>query len=163
MKLIWLIGIGIALSLSLLPAQAGVYRWVDGAGQVHYGDQPQPGSKAETLSDAAITPVASAPSDAGVSDAQAVAIVREGRCKQAQQSLAQFQQASSLKMRGPDGKVHTLSPEEQVKAIVSMQKNVESFCGEPDSNSEPAAAPANPEPAEESDARPTYQPPEGAS
>ena len=42
------------LSLLLLPAQAAVYRWVDPTGQVHFSDQPTPGSERIELRESSV-------------------------------------------------------------------------------------------------------------
>ncbi|NIR61927.1 MAG: DUF4124 domain-containing protein, partial [Gammaproteobacteria bacterium] len=54
-------GIAVAAALSLLAstAGAGVYRWVDDAGNVHYGDRPPPGAEAVEEAEAPAAPAGS--------------------------------------------------------------------------------------------------------
>ncbi len=139
--------LGAVLALSAMAAHAAVYKWVDQNGKTHYSDKPvQNAEKLKGSGAKKEEPGQQPDSDKPKLDEAATAQVRAQKCEQAQSRLAEYQNSSSLITKDEFGEQRTLSPEEQVQAIVEMQKNVDSFCaGQPEQaqaeTAEPASAP----------------------
>lgn len=126
--------LGGVLALSAALAQAAVYKWVDQNGKTHYSDKPVQNAEKLKVPGAKKTEAGQQPeSDKPKQDEAAMAQVRAQKCEQAQGRLAEYQNSSSLVSKDEFGEQRTLSPEEQVQAIVDMQKNVDSHCaGQPE-------------------------------
>ncbi|MGH8530718.1 MAG: DUF4124 domain-containing protein [Nevskiales bacterium] len=135
--------LGVILAFSAVAAQAAVYKWVDQNGKTHYSDKPvQNAEKLKVPGDKKAEPGQQPDSDKPKLDEAATAQVRAQKCEQAQSRLAEYQNSSSLVSKDEFGAQRTLSPEEQVQAIVEMQKNVDSFCaGQPEQTQAETASP----------------------
>lgn len=104
---------------------AGLYRWVDKDGKVHYTDRPI--ENAELIGGKPAAPEATEESEPKT-DEELADEARTQKCELAKQRLEQYQQAGSLFSQDEFGNKRTLSAEEQVQSIVDMQKQVEAFC-----------------------------------
>ncbi|HET8552276.1 MAG TPA: DUF4124 domain-containing protein [Gammaproteobacteria bacterium] len=121
-------GVALLLALMAATAWAGVYRWVDKNGVVHYSDSPPP-------SGAKLVAVESTPTDPAAVTARKKALQkqvttyqkqrhkaavatakaeqkqqqREKACKRAQSRVAQLAGIDRLRLHGADGKTQFLS------------------------------------------------------
>ncbi len=130
--------LGAVLALATFSAQAAVYKWVDQNGKTHYSDKPVqnaeqvkvgPGAKTEAPdADPKEGEAAAAKPEQPKGESDAHLKTRTAKCEQARQRVADYQESSSLFLQDEFGEQRELSPEEQVQAIVDMQKNVDSFC-----------------------------------
>ncbi len=151
--------LGGLLALSTVAAQAAVYKWVDQNGKTHYSDRPvqnaepvkAPGksgappaqSPDKPKEDAAATPKTAPPKD----ESAAVLKARTQKCEQARKRVEEYQDATGLYTKDEFGEQRVLTPEEQVQAIVDMQKNVDAYCEglpEPEPAEQPEQAEAAP-------------------
>jgi ABC-type sugar transport system substrate-binding protein len=134
---------------ALAPAHAGVYRWVDKHGVVHYSDQWRPG--AVEVATAAADKSSATPSDATPSvsaedhaadqmiqhaaDARAVqareAKLRAQRCTKARAAYHQLIFARRLFTTGANGQRHYLSDAEATAARVKARATVSRWCSPP--------------------------------
>lgn len=138
------------LALTGLSAQAAVYKWVDQNGKTHYSDKPVqnaeqvkvgPAAKAEPGKEGEAAE-AKPEQPGGETDAHLQA--RTQKCELARRRVADYQESSTLLIKDEFGEQRELSPEEQVQAIVDMQKNVDSYCvgiPEPEPETEELASP----------------------
>ena len=149
--------LGAVLGLAALSAQAAVYKWVDQNGKTHYSDKPVqnaeqvkvgPGAKAGSEEEQEGEEGAAKKTDQPKDESDAHREARAQKCDQARQRLTDYQDSSGLYVKDEFGQQRQLSPEEQVQAIVDMQKNVDSFCAgmpepEPAGETEEVASPEN--------------------
>ena len=137
-----------ALIISQAIPAAGVYRWVDEQGRVHYGDRP-PSEKESTRIEIEAPPTP-APGDGErrektqrlldameserdrdkqkAAQAEAEKARREQNCQRARQQAALYQQANALFRRGPDGERIYLSDDEREQGLVRTQALVDQWC-----------------------------------
>ncbi|HSS64839.1 MAG TPA: DUF4124 domain-containing protein [Gammaproteobacteria bacterium] len=143
------IALGIA-SFTLLQAglAAGVYRWVDERGEVHYGDRPP--SKKES----APVEIKSAPAPAQedgkrrlktqrlldalesernrkkqeAAQARADKARQRHNCQIARRQAALYQRANNISRRGPDGERTYLNDEERSQALARARIRVDKWC-----------------------------------
>ncbi len=128
---------------------AGIYKWVDGAGHVHYGDRP-PDAAARALQLRAAPPpdarvqehlqqqrklLRAMDEDRRVEqDAQATAAHREElrrqNCARARQQLADYGRATYLYEYDATGRRRVLSDAERTAAKARVQAQVQRWCGE---------------------------------
>jgi len=127
---------------------AGVYRWVDEQGKVHYGDRP-PGeanfapveieaaptpapenerrkAKTQRLLDALESERAQAQAKAAQAEAEQARKARN--CEAARRQVAFYERANSLFRRGPDGKRLYLSDEERARTQSQARSLVDKWC-----------------------------------
>ena len=131
---------------ALAPAHAGVYRWVDKHGVVHYSDQWRPGAvKVATAaadgSPSDATPGVSAENHAAdhmiqhAADERAVqaqeAKLRAQRCTKARAAYHQLIFARRLFTTGANGQRHYLSDAEATAARVKARATVSRWCSPP--------------------------------
>ena len=107
-----------------LPAQAGVYRWVDSSGQVHFGERPPPGIESKTVKP---PPAAALPTEQGTLlrgqfqqkqadytrdlkatktaevEAKAAAETRKKNCSQSRQAIASIDTYKNKRMFDENG------------------------------------------------------------
>lgn len=126
---------------------AGVYKWVDENGKVHYGDQPGHSSAREI-----ILPVAPAPDEnqraheqkqkkllqvfeeerqekrEQEAKAKVEAQKREQECTSAKARLKSYEQAGELTTKDTHDKVPTLSKSEYKQAVEDAKQAVEHWC-----------------------------------
>ena len=128
-------------STVVLPAAAGVYRWTDADGVVHYSDRPgvadaqrleaTPGRVAPSASargNASEAPARPGPEDAA-GDAETRA-VRAEQCQKARERLARFEQAQEIVAADADGEQRTLDADERVQTIVRTRQQVAALCAD---------------------------------
>ncbi|MGC8517613.1 MAG: DUF4124 domain-containing protein [Steroidobacteraceae bacterium] len=136
---------------ALAPAHAGVYRWVDKHGVVHYSDQWRPGAVkvatiAATADGSSSTPSNATPSVSTedhaadrmiqhAADERAVqaqeAKLRAKRCTQARAAYHQLIFARRLFTTGANGQRHYLSDAEATAARVKARATMNRWCGAP--------------------------------
>ena len=124
---------------------AGVYKWVDENGKVHYGDQPGNSSAREV-----ILPATPAPDEnqraheqkqkkllqvfeqerqeKSEQEAKAEQQKREQECTLAKARLKNYEQAGELTTKDKDGKERTLSKSEYKQALDDAKQAVEHWC-----------------------------------
>ncbi len=141
------------LCVSALAAPAGVYRWVDPEGRVHFGDRPPLDRDAQALDVPARPEPATAPA---ASDAERLesqqrllrafeeerrereerrakvereAAEREYRCAQARDQLRSFREAGYLYDVDKDGNRIVLNEQDRTRAIKDAREAVARWCG----------------------------------
>ena len=150
--------IPLALCLLVLPAWAGLYKWTDENGKVHYSDQPPPGDvkKSETVKQPKLAPSAPAvagakPSDTAKTPAQQEMDFRKRRleaaeaeakakketeaaeekkrnCERATAHVASLQHGGRFTRPGPNGEQIYMNDEEIAKELVNARKSADSWC-----------------------------------
>ncbi|TAN72328.1 MAG: DUF4124 domain-containing protein [Gallionella sp.] len=141
----------ILLMLSGANAFAGLNKWVDENGKVHYSDQPPPANvKSETLRSTSAAASASAPAapktiaerEAELKKArqakkeaaekaakeQAAAEAIEANCAAARQNLRTFQSGIRMAEVDAKGERSYLSDEQRQQRIAKAQQDVGTFC-----------------------------------
>jgi hypothetical protein len=150
--------IPLALCLLVLPAWAGLYKWTDENGKVHYSDQPPPGDvkKSETVKQP--KPAAAGPAVAGAkpsaapktpaeqemefrrrrleaAEAEAKAKKeaeaseeKKRNCERANAQVASLQRGGRITRPGPNGEQTYLSDDEIAKELVNARKAADSWC-----------------------------------
>lgn len=128
---------------------AGIKKWTDENGQVHYGDNPPAKSQSESIR------VSRPPSDPGkplprFSDTQAeegdkadntdtpkeeplpetTAEQAAEECARAKKDLATLRRSNRIRLKSDDGKVHYMTPEEIEKRKTQSQEDIDQFCKE---------------------------------
>lgn len=141
--------LGLALiSLAQQGSSAGVYRWVDDQGKVHYGDRPPSKDKATPIElESAPAP---APDDherkaktqrlldamesernrekEQAAQARAVKARRERNCEVARRHVTLYQRANKISRVGADGERTYLSDEERDQALTHARSLVDRWC-----------------------------------
>lgn len=123
---------------------AGIQKWVDENGQVHYGDSPPAQIKAESVnvtrppsnpgkplprfsgSDAEAKPEAQHPDQkppAETSEEQAVQA-----CEQAQKDLAVMNRSTRIRLKQADGTTRYMTAEEIEERRKQTEADIEQFC-----------------------------------
>lgn len=143
------LALGIAALTAVGPGlAAGVYRWVDEGGDVHYGDRP-PGKEGAMRIEIEAAP-APAPEDARrraktqrlldalqsernrqqaeAAQANADKARRERNCQAARRRVALYQRANNVSRRGSDGERVYLSDEERAQALAQARTIVGQWC-----------------------------------
>jgi hypothetical protein len=142
--------IGVLLIVFLSPAAqaAGVYKWVDEQGKVHYGDRPG-GNNASKI----VVPSSPPPSDKSLSErnakrdkllqtmeeertlkeedsrkAKQKSEERRQRCIEAQDKLKLYERARYIYKPAEGGQEIIFSEEEREKVTVEAKKAVEEWC-----------------------------------
>jgi hypothetical protein len=133
---------------AVAPAHAGVYRWVDKHGVVHYSDQWRPGAVrvAATAESASASSSGTAPSVSAedhaadrmiqhAADARAVhaqeAKLRAQRCTKAKAAYHQLIFARRLFTTGADGQRHYLSDAQATAARIKARATLNRWCAQP--------------------------------
>ncbi len=116
-------GLALGLMLASLPVTAAeVYKWVDPAGGIHYGDRPQPGWKPVTVN----APPASAPGAQPVASAEKAADPEV--CKKKRDELESYQKAARVVERDALGREKVYSDEDRKKLVEMAQKDADKLC-----------------------------------
>jgi hypothetical protein len=132
---------------ALAPAHAGVYRWVDKHGLVHYSDQWRPGAvRVGTIAATSAAPSGATPS-VGAEDHAADRLIRHAaderavraqeaklrakRCTQAQAVYHRLIFARRLFTTGAHGQRHYLSDAAATAARVKARATMNHWCGSP--------------------------------
>ena len=148
----------LALALFILPAWAGLYKWIDENGKVHYSDQPPPGDAKQTQTMKESKSAAAAPNAAGAKPAAAAKTPAEQEmefrkrrleaaeaeakakkeaeateekkrnCDRANAQVASLQRGGRMTRPGANGEQVYMSDEEIAKELVSARKVADSWC-----------------------------------
>ncbi|HTS52640.1 MAG TPA: DUF4124 domain-containing protein [Burkholderiales bacterium] len=148
----------LALCLLILPAWAGLYKWTDENGKVHYSDQPPPGDvkKSETIKQPSPAPTAPAvagakPSAAAKTPAEQEMEFRRRRleaaeaeakakkdaqdaedkkrnCERATAQVASLQRGGRVTRPGPNGEQIYLNDDEIAKELINARRSADSWC-----------------------------------
>ena len=137
--------------LLLQPVSAGVYKWVDDNGRVHYGDRPpEPAAEQLQLQPATVPPKPSPSEDARRKAQQRLLDVyreerqqkqadadrhrrqkteRKEKCQQAQQRFARFNNASGIYEKDTEGEREYLDPGAREQFMQELRAEVQHWCG----------------------------------
>jgi hypothetical protein len=137
----------VVASFGLATAQAGIYKWVDDDGQVHYGERPvgQAAEKLRIKVPAPATPAASTAEDNKKDDSKQSAqpparlpdewvekklssSEKRQRCSSARQRLQTIQGRARLKETDAKGNVRALTPKERDSRIKKLRKDIREYC-----------------------------------
>ncbi len=133
----------LVLCLFALPAAAGMYKWTDAQGTVHYSQFPPAGVKAQEIRVQA-PPPADEPAPAAARAASArpakaparppespeLARQRAENCKTARYNLAILQRNAHVRIKEADGSYRVLTPEERARRIDDLQGQIDQFCSD---------------------------------
>jgi hypothetical protein len=144
MNRVSLLTAGLVLAAATHPALAGVYKWTDGAGNVHYTQSPPPDRQAERMKPPPPPPANSGYTPPKLGDAKQkqkpaaddpveLAKKREEmikkNCEAAKNNL-QVYTAHRRVQEGEGGKVIVLDDKERQKRIEASKKKIEKYCKE---------------------------------
>jgi hypothetical protein len=117
-------------------ASAGLYKWVDNDGNVHYSQKPPRNQQFKRLKAPPSGPENSKPlynattqkKSGNVAEAEAAKNekIRATNCKNAKSNLKSYQLARRI--RDKDGKVITLDDNERAKQIEKAKKDINQYC-----------------------------------
>jgi len=123
-------GLGFVTSAALA---AGVYRWVDEKGEVHFSDRPQAQS-AEQIQVKPIprssTPTADQTATPTAKPAPAADSEEARYCQRAKEDLQRYEGPGQLMKRTPDGKAVPLSEAEAAAVLQQARDQVKLWCKE---------------------------------
>lgn len=134
-----LLTVSLALFAMPLAGDAGIYRWTDAQGVMHFGDQPPPGVQAERIqpgSRLGETPAAKPDRDekqAAQAKAEASPPLRDTDippCAEARETLTSYTSASRIIETDLLGEERELSDEQRARLIARQERIVERACGE---------------------------------
>ena len=116
-----------ALALAVLPAHAGVYKWVDAKGQTHYDDRSVSGQLVtrEVINQRVI---AAAPDWASAAVPADYAQQVGARCAELGARLESYRSAQQLFGRDPDGQVYAMSSMQAGLAIAEARRDARLYC-----------------------------------
>lgn len=121
-----------SLLLCCAAVQAGpIYKWIDPAGRIHYGDQPQPGWKRVEVN---APPSSGGPAQAdkpagAATESGAAALAPDAeQCENKRKSLESYQKAARLVERDSLGREKEFTPEDRQKLIDLTQQQVDQAC-----------------------------------
>lgn len=123
-----------SLLLCCATVQAGpIYKWIDPAGRIHYGDQPQPGWKRVEVNappgSGGPAPAPAAKPAGAAADSGAAALAPDAeQCENKRKSLESYQKATRLVERDSLGREKEFTPEDRQKLIDLTQQQVEQVC-----------------------------------
>lgn len=148
-KRVVILALGVALVICLEDGlAAGVYRWVDEQGKVHYGDRP-PKKAASTPIEIESAPVPAPDDDERrrktrrlldameserdrdkqeAAQARADKARQETNCRSARRRVELYQRANNISRRGPDGERTYLSEKEREQALAQARSLVDRWC-----------------------------------
>ena len=107
-------------------AHAGeVYKWVDKAGNVHYGDKPKEGAEQVDVKPGSGT---GEPTGA---EADKIKAAQQARCDQKKAQLATYKNAATVKETDSLGRVREYSEQEKQALIAKGEKDVADACAPP--------------------------------
>ena len=148
----------LALALFVLPAWAGLYKWTDENGKVHYSDQPPPGDVKQTQTLKESKSAAAAPSAAGAKPGAAAktpaeqemefrkrrleaaegeakakkdaeaAEEKKRNCERANAQVASLQRGGRITHPGPNGEQIYMSDAEIANELSNARKVADSWC-----------------------------------
>lgn len=120
-----------SLLLCCAMAQAGpIYKWIDPAGRIHYGDQPQPGWKRVEVNAPPSSggPAPAAKPDGAVASGGSALEPDAAQCESKRKSLEAYQNAARLVERDSLGREKEFTPEDRQKLIDLTQQQVDQVC-----------------------------------
>ncbi len=131
----------LVLCLSALPAAAGMYKWTDAQGTVHYSQFPPAGVKAQEIRVQAPPPAAEpAPARADSAgpakapprppESPELARQRAENCKTARYNLVILQRNPHVRIKEADGGYRVLTPGERQRRIDDLQSQIDQFCSD---------------------------------
>lgn len=115
---------GLCLFASATMADAGVYKWKDANGRVHYGDQPKSGAQRV---DGAPTNTEAAPEEES-SDPAKQKTSKADECARKRDQLMTYQKATRIVETDSLGNQKEFSDEERQKLIERTQKQIAEGC-----------------------------------
>jgi len=148
----------LALALFILPAWAGLYKWTDENGKVHYSDQPPPSDVKQTQTLKESKSAAAAPSATGAKPGAAAktpaeqemefrkrrleaaegeakakkdaeaAEEKKRNCERANAQVASLQRGGRITHPGPNGEQIYMSDAEIANELVNARKVADSWC-----------------------------------
>ncbi len=117
-------------------ASAGLYKWVDSGGNVHYSQKPPRDQQFERLKPAAAAPEDSKPlypsttlkksNDTVATETAKNKKIRATNCLNAKNNLKSYQ--LSRRVRDKDGKVTIVDDKERAQQIEKAKKAISQFC-----------------------------------
>lgn len=146
-----LLGLLLMLMSALMPAaQAGVYKWVDEQGHVHYGERPH-GSQAEEMKIRSDPGGSSHKADPGSAlerqqhllqsyelerrtekaqrdKAAAAEAEKKTKCLQARDRLKTYEEAHYMYRLDDKGERHVLSDAERAKETAQLRADIKQYC-----------------------------------
>ena len=137
--------LSLALLLPALLFAGPIYRWVDGSGQVHYGETPPAGVNAQAqgrvkvgagssapIPSAAPAPVKTTAAPPAVDAGKLAALkeTKEKNCKAAREHIEMLQTKTARRILIPqkDGSTSRMTDEEFEKSLADAQKTAASNC-----------------------------------
>lgn len=134
----------LALIISAQSHAAGIKKWVDDKGQIHYGDSPPAQVQSEPIR------VTRPPSDPGKplprftsnqeqqaqqpteqqkpAEPEVPKDQAEKLCEEAKSDLVKLNRSENIRVRSKDGKVRVLSAEEKEERRKVSEEDIEQFC-----------------------------------
>ena len=127
-------------------ATAGIYKWVDENGQVHYGERPvgsaaermqldvrQPAAATEESSEEKTEQTAPAPAQPAAEEGEWVEAPlsrreKRQRCANARERLQNIESRGRLRVTDANGQVRRLTPKERDARIRQVRKDIRKYC-----------------------------------
>jgi hypothetical protein len=117
------------LALAALPALAGVYRWVDKDGHVHYTDKAEPHAEQINVHTGQIrgsdTLDPNAPSTNLTGDAL---VAKQAECEQKKKQYESYRTAVKIVETDSLGRKHEYTPEEQKQLTARALQEMQDIC-----------------------------------
>ena len=141
----------VIMSLPLV-IQAGVYKWVDNNGKVHYGDQPQSSQSSVEMNVDVTSSVPGGPGEDQLSREEkrerllqsleedrlekqeqrekqkALRAQNRQKCNRYRDRMRHYQRANALYKLDPDGNRVYISDNERAKATRKLQSQIDRYC-----------------------------------
>ncbi len=135
-----------ALILTSSSYAAGIQKWVDDNGQVHYGDSPPAKTKTESVrvSRPPSNPGKALPRFTGSQDDETAAAedgantpsapaetseeVAQNQCEQAKKDLSTLNRTSRVRLRMDDGTIRYMTDEERAERKKLSEEDIQQFC-----------------------------------
>ena len=133
MKSLYRVGLLLVLVTIVGSAQAAdvkIQKWVDGAGNVHFGDKPPNNARAEEMVIRTFEPASAAAAGAAATEKEKKLPAEESEgCKDARKQLADYERAPFLYETDADGKRHILPDEQRKELLEGVKERVKAECG----------------------------------
>lgn len=135
------VGLCVLLAAAGLPlhTMAGVYRWTDSGGQLHFGDRPPPGVQAQRLQPGSRLGEIPPPSSRRPTEPQRQAAAEDApplrerdipSCAKARETLTSYQSASRIIETDLLGEERELSETQRTRLIARQERIVDRACAE---------------------------------
>ena len=119
--------VGLCLCASMTIADAGVYKWKDADGRIHYGDQPKDGAERVKTGPANSE---AAPEDDPTSDAGKQKAKHVEDCGRKRDQLMTYQKASRIVETDSLGNQKEFSNDERQKLVAKTQQQITEGCAD---------------------------------